>query len=132
MNKLYIIGNMTKDPEIKTVNTSSGPVSACDFTVAVNSRRKGERRNDDSDAVFFRCTAWRGIADILGKFGCKGKKVAVCGPVSAHAYKGKDGSPMVSIDVQVEDFEFVSPRGEADESGVKDKFTEVTDEEMPF
>ena len=126
MNKLYIIGNMTKDPEIKTVNTSSGPVSACDFTVAVNDRRRS------NDAVFFRCTAWRGIADILGKYGSKGKKVAVCGPVSAHAYKGKDGNPCISIDVTVEDFEFVSPRGDADETGVKDKFTEVSSEDVPF
>ena len=127
MNKLCIIGNLTKDPEIKQVQTKDGPVSCCDFTVAVNGRRKQE-----SEAVFFRCTAWRGVAEVVGKYATKGKKVAVCGAVSAHAYKGKDGSPMVSIDVQVEDFEFVSPRGDADETGVKDKFTEVTDEEVPF
>ena len=127
MNKVFIIGNMTKDPEVKQVQTSGGTVAACDFTVAVNGRRKG-----DNDAVFFRCTAWRGVAEVIGKYGAKGKKVAVTGTVSAHAYKGKDGAAMVSIDVQVEDFEFVSPRGDADESGIRDRFVEVTDEEVPF
>lgn len=127
MNKVFIIGNLTKDPEMKQVNTANGAVSCCDFTVAVNGRRKG-----DSDAVFFRCTAWRGVADVIGKYAAKGKKVAVTGTVSAHAYKSKDGSPMVSIDVQVEDFEFVSPRGEADETGTKDGFTVVDSEDVPF
>ena len=127
MNKVFIIGNLTKDPEVKQVQTSGGAVSCCDFTVAVNGRRKG-----DSDAVFFRCTAWRGVADVIGKYAAKGKKVAVTGTVSAHAYKAKDGSPMVSIDVQVEDFEFVSPRGEADESGTKDSFTVVDSEDVSF
>jgi single-strand DNA-binding protein len=128
MNKLCIIGNLTKDPEIKQVQTKDGPVSCCDFTVAVNGRRKQE-----SEAVFFRCSAWRGIAEIVGKYGSKGKKVCVVGPVSARGYKDKDGNPCVSLNVQVEDFEFLTPRGDADETGLrKDGFTEVTDEDVPF
>ena len=128
MNKLTIIGNLTKDPEVKQVQTRDGSVSCCDFTVAVNGRRKG-----DSDAVFFRCTAWRGIADIIGRYASKGKKVCVVGPVSARAYTGRDNKPYVSIDVQVEDFEFVSPRGDADDTGLqKDGFVAVTDEDVLF
>ena len=51
MNKIVIIGNLTKDPVLRS--TPSG-VSVCDFTVAVNRRGKGE-----NEADFFRVTAWR-------------------------------------------------------------------------
>ena len=46
MNKLTIIGNLTRDPELRSVTTANGPVSVCDFTVAVNSRRRGGQNNN--------------------------------------------------------------------------------------
>jgi single-strand DNA-binding protein len=127
MNKLTIIGNLTRDPEVRQVQTRDGAVACCDFTVAVNGRKK------DSDAVYFRCTAWRGLADVIGKYAAKGKKVAVTGPVSARAYTAKDGQPSASLEVQVEDFEFLSPRGEVNDAPVdKDTGMVIVDEDVPF
>ena len=147
MNKLTIIGNLTRDPELRSVNTVNGPVSVCDFTVAVNSRRRGQNNNgqQQDDAQFFRCTAWRGLADVVSKYATKGTKVCVVGPVSARTYQANDGSTRVSLDVTVEDFEFTGSRnsGAAPEdynsapaapapTAQNSGFTAVESDELPF
>ena len=69
MNKLYIIGNLTRDPELRT--TTAGK-SVCDFTVAVNRKTKKEGQ---PDADFFHVTAWNEKGEICAKYLSKGKKV---------------------------------------------------------
>ena len=127
MNRTTIIGNLTRDPEMRTVKTSDGTVNVCDFTVAANGRKRA------GDPTYFRCTAWRGAADLIGKYCSKGKKVCVTGQVTAHAYVDKGGNPQAMIDLTVEDFEFCSPRGEAYDNDLKDNdgFTRVNDEDVP-
>ena len=124
MNKLTIIGNLTKDPETRTVSTSTGAVNVCDFTVAVNNKK-------NEPAIFFRCTAWRGLGDMIAKHCSRGKRVCVIGAVTCHAYKTKDGNAAATMDVKVEDFEFCSPKGEAYDNDVQG-MVEVQDEDMPF
>ena len=136
MNKLTIIGNLTHSPSMRQVNTATGAVSVCDFTVAVNGRKK------DDEAQFFRCTAWRGLADMIGKYAEKGRKVCVIGPVSVRQYTGKDGTQKASLDVSVDDFEFCErkpERGEAYDDDLKDEppktdggMTVVEDADLPF
>ena len=99
MNKIVIIGNLTGAPELRV--TQSG-VSVCQFTVAVNGRRK------DDGATFFRVTAWRALGETCHKYLDRGRKVMVCGAVSASAYTGRDGKPRASIEVTAEDVEFLS------------------------
>lgn len=126
MNQLNIIGNVTKDPELRKVKTNNGEISVCDFTVAVNDRRKKD------ESTFFRCTAWRGLAEVVCQFVSKGKKIAVTGSVSAHAYMSKDSKePRAMLDVSVNDVEFLSPRGEAFDNDLQG-MTAVHDEDMPF
>lgn len=108
MNKLTIIGNLTRDPELRTV--SSG-ISVCDFTVAVN--RRGSQKGETD---YFRVTAWRGLADNCAKYLAKGRKVCVIGPVSGAAYQANDGSTRMSLEVTAEDVEFLSPRSEGTQS----------------
>ena len=105
MNKLTIIGNLTKDPELRT--TSSG-VNVCSFTVAVNRRKKQGQEEEEAD--FFRVTAWRERGEICAKFLQKGKKVCVIGPVSVSTFTGNDGSTRASLDVTADEVEFLSPR----------------------
>ena len=81
MNKLTIIGNLTRDPELRT--TASG-VNVCSFTVAVNRRNRRDDQNGQPEADFFRVTAWRQLADICSKYLAKGRKVCVVGAVSVH------------------------------------------------
>ena len=100
MNNIVIIGNLTGTPELRV--TQSG-VSVCQFTVAVNGKRK------DDGATFFRVTAWRALGETCHKYLYKGRKVMVCGAVSASAYTGRDGKPRSSLEVTAEDVEFLSP-----------------------
>lgn len=104
MNKLMIIGNLTRDPELRT--TQSG-LNVCTFTVAVNRRR---RDGQEPESDFFRVTAWRQLADICSKFLQKGKKVAVVGQVSVSTFAGSDGATRASLEVTADDVEFLSPR----------------------
>ena len=128
MNKLTIIGNLTKDPELRTTATG---LSVCSFTVAVN-RKKGQEEVTD----FFRVTAWRGLADVCGKWLQKGKKVCVVGAVSVSTFQGSDGTTKASLEVTADDVEFLSPRisdmpPEVPEE--KHEYTQVSlGDELPF
>ena len=103
MNKCTVIGNITKDPELRT--TSNG-VSVCSFTVAVNRRRKVEGQ---PDADYFNVTAWRERGELCAKFLQKGKKVCVIGSVSVRTWEsnGKHGA---SLELLADEIEFLSPR----------------------
>ena len=108
MNKLTIIGNLARDPELRTVRDG---ISVCDFTVAVN--RRGSRQNianGQSDADFFRVTAWRQLGELCAKYLAKGRKVCVVGPVSARTYTANDGTTRVSLEVTADEVEFLSSR----------------------
>ena len=108
MNRVVIIGNLTRDPELRT--TPNG-VSVCTLSVAVNWRR-GEQKGVD----YFSCTVWRQVAEACARYLSKGNRVAVSGRVSARAYVGNDGTARASLDVQAEEVEFLSPaRGDAAE-----------------
>ena len=110
MNKLTIIGNLTRDPELRQVNTVNGPVNVCKFGVAVNRRNRSQNGQEQTD--FFNVTAWRGLGETAAKYLAKGRKVCVVGQVSASTYQAQDGTTRVSLDVQAEDVEFLSSRND--------------------
>ena len=112
MNKVFLIGNLTRDPELRTTQTG---VSVCSFTIAVNRRRFGNAEAGQPEADFFRITAWRQLGEICSKYLAKGRKVSVVGTVSASAYTGNDGIARASLEVQADDVEFLTPRGESGE-----------------
>ena len=105
MNKLTIIGNLTRDPELRT--TRDG-LDVCTFSVAVNRPKK--KADGTTEADFFRCTAWRQLAVNCGKYLAKGRKVAVCGPVSLNTYTTQDGRSGATLEVTADDVEFLTPR----------------------
>ena len=130
MNKLTIIGNCTKDPELRT--TTSG-INVCSFTVAVNRRQSSQHRENSQqpEADFFRVSAWRGLADICGKYLAKGRKVAVIGSVSVRTYEsnGKHGA---SLEVNADDVEFLSSKNEQPRIDAQSKMQIVEDDDMPY
>ena len=109
MNKVFLIGNLTRDPEIR--ETPSG-VPMCRFAIAVQrpySSQDGERQTD-----FFECTAWRGLGENIARFTKKGKKVAVTGSIQIRNYEDNQGAKRTAVDVIVQDCEFLSPRDSED------------------
>ena len=114
MNKLTIIGNLTRDPELRTTSTG---VNVCTFTVAVNRRNRRDDQNGQPEADFFRVSVWRQLADICAKYLAKGRKVCVVGSVSVHTFTGNDGTARASLEVNAEDVEFLSSRNDAEAAG---------------
>jgi len=113
MNRITIIGNLTRDPELRT--TTSG-VSVCSFTVAVNRRLSAQQRQNgqQAEADYFRVTAWRELGENCAKYLAKGRKVCVVGAVSVSTYTGNDNITRATLEVQAQEVEFLTPRGEAD------------------
>lgn len=129
MNKLIIIGNLTRDPELRS--TADG-TPVCSFTLAVN-RRVQPGAHPEAD--YFRCTAWRGLGENCNRYLAKGRKAAVVGPVRVSTYTAQDGSTRASLEVTAEEVEFLSPRGEGLPQQTADQragFIRVEDEELPF
>ena len=132
MNKLMIIGNLTKDPEIRTTSTGK---NVCTFTVAVNRRKKMEGQ---PDADYFRVSAWDQMGENCQRFLNKGKKVCVIGRVSVRTYKANDGETRASLEVLADDVEFVSAKKEDEAQPVAEKkdqqsgFVAVETDELPF
>jgi len=127
MNKIMIIGNLTRDPELRTIPNGT-PV--CTFTVAVN-RRRSDSTGQEAD--FFRVTAWRKQAESCNQYLAKGKKVAVIGSVSANAYTSKSGSAQASLEVTADDVEFLSPvNSSASPVNPSDGFIKVDPDDDPF
>lgn len=124
MNKLTIIGNLTKEPELRT--TTNG-VNVCSFTVAVNRKKKVEGQ---PEADFFRVSAWRGLADLCANYLAKGKKVCVIGSVSVRAYES-NGKAGASLEVTADEVEFLSPK-ETTKVDPKSGYAVVDTDEAPY
>ena len=112
MNKVFLIGNLTKDVEL---TETAGGAAVCRFSIAVNRpyTTDGERQTD-----FFTCTAWRVLAETIAKYCKKGDKVAVVGSVQTRNYEDNQGIKRMAIDIIVQDCEFLTPKtGENEEKG---------------
>ena len=109
MNKVSLIGNLTRDPELS--ETSSG-VAYCRFSIAVNRNFTNAEGNRDAD--FFNITVWRGQAENCGRFLKKGSKIALVGSLQNRSYEDKDGVKRTVTDIVASEVEFLSTgsRGE--------------------
>ena len=105
MNKVQLVGRLTRDVELKT--TASG-VSVCSFTIAVNRRFKNPQGEYEAD--FINCVAWRQSAELLAKYFTKGRMVGLVGSIQTRNYDNKDGQRVYVTEVCVEEVHFVESR----------------------
>ncbi len=122
MNKVFLIGNLTRDPELS--ETASG-IAVCRFGIAVNRRRTGD---SEPQVDFFNVTAWRGLADTVARFCKKGNKISVVGQIQIRQYEGNDGTKRTSVDVIADDIEFLTPKNSA---GGEEDFTPAAPKKRP-
>lgn len=139
MNKIFLIGNLTRDPELRSLPSGA---TVCSFTVAVN--RRGGRQQAEAgqpEADFFRVTTWNKQAENCNRFLAKGRKVGVSGTLTLQTYVGNDGQQRSSLEVNADEVEFLSPRGEGGDtrpsapmSGQDNSsgFVRVDDDDLPF
>lgn len=136
MNKVFLIGNLTRDPEMS--ETPSG-IPYCRLGLAVirpYSGSDGERATD-----FFNITVWRAQAENCGRYLKKGSKVSVVGSLQNRSYEDKDGNKRQVTDIIANEVEFLSVKNQSKTSGdnempapkpSKPTLQQVDDEELPF
>ena len=121
MNKVILIGNLTKPPELRT--TGSG-TSICTFSIAVNRKYRAQDGSQSTD--FFEIVVWRKLAENCARWLDKGKKVAVIGELQTRSYEAKDGSRRHVTEIVADEVEFLTPKQDAN------GFIDVDDEDLPF
>lgn len=138
MNRVILIGNLARDPELKT--TSNG-IATCAFAIAVN--RKFKNAQGVQEADFIHVVAWRQLAELCAKYLARGRKVGVVGTLQTRNYTAQDGSKRYITEVVADEIEFLTPRSadaaptDADYAApapqpASDQFTPVSDDELPF
>ena len=99
MNKVIIVGRLTKDPELKY--TPNGGTAICRITVAVARAFK----KDETD--FINCVAFGKTGETITQYLTKGRQIALAGNIRTGSYQAQDGTKMYTTNVIIENFEFV-------------------------
>lgn len=107
MNRCVLIGNLTRDPELKT--TTSG-LSVCNFTIAVS--RSFSSQGGEREADFIPVVVWRKQAENSAKYLRKGSQVCVAGAIQTRSYEAKDGSRRYITEIVANEVQFLSRVGE--------------------
>lgn len=132
MNKVFLIGNLTKDPEHGVTKNN---IYYCNFTIAVNrsyTDSNGERQTD-----FFNIRTWRGIAESCAKYLVKGKKACIVGELQQRTYEDNQGIKRTVVEIQANEVEFLSPTEKKEEQPKQQKAkpyqqSVLDDDDLPF
>lgn len=106
MNKVILIGRLTRDPEVRYTQGAE-PMAIARYSLAVNRRFK---RDGQPDADFINCVAFRRNGEFAEKFLKKGMQIAVVGSIQTGSYTDKDGNKRYTTDVIVDEHEFTESR----------------------
>ena len=105
MNKVILIGRLTRDPELRTIASGNATTS---FTIAVN--RNFTNQNGEREADFINCVAWRKQAENIAKYCTKGSQVAVEGRIQTRNYDAQDGTKRYVTEVIADNVTFLGSR----------------------
>lgn len=109
MNVVMLIGQLTRDPEVRAT-TGNEPMTIARYTLAV------DRRTKDKTADFINCVAFGKNAEFAEKYLRQGTKIAVEGRIQTGSYTNRDGKKVYTTDVVVEGHEFAESKGEKTET----------------
>lgn len=132
MNKIHIIGCLTKDPELTT--THSG-VTICRFTVAVNRNFKGA---NGQEVDFIPVVAWRERGELCSRYLSKGKKCYIGGSLNLRSYETNEGGKRFIAEIIAEEVEFLTPKSATElvqQKPVKQTLAELVEDDddgLPF
>ncbi len=127
MNKVVLLGRLTKEPELIFAKGSGKAV--CKFTVAVN------RRFNKEEADFINCIAFGKQAETIAQYMLKGSQISLCGHIQTGSYDAQDGTKRYTTDVVIEEFSFVGGSKKHENENKKDfdySMTLIDDGDMPF
>lgn len=126
MNKVIVIGRLTKDPEVKYTTTNNTLVAS--FSLAVNRRfvKQGEERQAD----FVNIVAWDKIGEFCSKYFKKGMQVGIIGRLQTRNYEDKDGKQVYVTEVVAEETYFADSKKESENT--EQYYTPIMDSDLPF
>ena len=140
MNRAFLVGNLTRDPELRKTQND---VSVCTFTIACN--RRFTNANGQREADFLNIVVWRSQADNCYRYLKKGRRVAVSGSIQTRSYEGQDGNRRYVTEIVADEVEFLSTAnsGNRDNNDDFDSFgprndtvngdmQSVDDDDLPF
>lgn len=102
MNRVVLIGRLTKDPELKYTPGTGAAVST--FTIAVDRRMS---KNGQREADFIRIVAWNKTAELVANYMSKGRRIGISGRIQTSTYEGRDGEKKYTTEVVADEIEFL-------------------------
>ena len=114
MNKVILMGRLTRDPEVR-YSQGENAMAIARYTLAVD--RRFNRNNDEQTADFISCVAFGRSGEFAEKYFHKGTKIAVTGRIQTGSYTNKDGVKVYTTDVVVEDQEFAESKSASQQAG---------------
>ncbi len=141
-NKIILIGNLGRDPELRYTPQGT-PV--CSFTMATNEKRKDRSGENQDVTTWFRVTFWGRQAETASQFLTKGKPIYVEGRLRIEEWNDRDGKPRYTLEVHATDMQFIGQRSAESGAGTspsnkatpsnntpKENEAEITDDDIPF
>lgn len=131
MNKVILMGRLTKDPEV-SYTQGNEPLCVAKYTLAVDRRFK---RNNEDGADFIRCVAFGKNGEFAEKYLGKGKKIIIEGRIQTGSYENNKGDTVYTTDIIVEHHEFAESKGSQQQTPQPDNdgFVNVPDDDgLPF
>ena len=114
MNKVILMGRLTKNPEIKYAGKDND-MAVARYTLAVD-RRRARNNNDEQSADFISCVAFGRSGEFAEKYLHQGTKIAITGRIQTGSYTNKDGQRVYTTDVVVEEQEFAESKAAASQN----------------
>ena len=125
LNKVQLIGNLTRDPELRY--TPSG-AAVCTFGLATGRSWTTESGEKKEDTEFHRIVAWNKLAELCSQYLTKGRKAYVEGRLSTRNWTGQDGNQRTTTEVVIDNMIILDPKRQGEEVKTETKGTEETDE----
>lgn len=119
MNKVILMGRLTRDPEVRYSNNGDTPLAIARYTLAVD-RRFNRNNSDGQNADFIQCVAFGKTGEFAEKYYHKGIKIAVSGRIQTGSYTNKDGQKVYTTEVVVEEQEFAESKNAGGNGGSGD------------
>lgn len=115
MNKVILMGRLTRDPDVRYSQTANGSMAVARYTLAVDRRFK---KDGETNADFISCVAFGKVGEFAEKYLKQGTKIVVEGRIQTGSYTNKDGNKVYTTDIYVENCEFAESKSAAEQNGV--------------
>lgn len=115
MNKVILMGRLTRDPDVRYSQTANGSMAVARYTLAVDRRFK---KDGETNADFISCVAFGKVGEFAEKYLKQGTKLVVEGRIQTGSYTNKDGNKVYTTDIYVENCEFAESKSAAEQNGV--------------